>query len=269
MSEFVSSAVAPPPSFVSGAGDWAAPEMGALAGRIEWQIRGAPGDGRRLVAALVGDRAAEALPVGARDRLLGAVYAQVFGPRVLASRHCGACGAPYDFDFRLADLEAALEGVPCPPEIARLDAAGHAVLASGHVLRPLTLADEAAVAALPLEAAEAALLERALVVAPEGAVLDPEVAGRVLEWLSPALDTDLEGACPECGAREVTRFAIEPYLMRALAGERRQLLREVHLIAASYGWSQAEILGLSRDDRRQLAALIEAERRGPAVWGLG
>lgn len=212
--------------------------------------------------------------MGARDRLMGAVYAQVFGARVLASRRCGACGELYDFDFRLADLEAALAAQPCPPEIVRLDERGHAVLASGHVLRPLTLADEAAVAALPLEAAEAALLERALVSAPggadtDGAALDPEVAARVLEWLSPAMDTDLEGTCPECGAQELTRFAIEPYLMRALAGERRQLLREVHLIAAGYGWSQAEILGLSRDDRRQLAALIEADRRGPTVWGLG
>lgn len=56
MSEFFASDAALPP--VSGPGDWAAPDMGALAGRIEWQIRGAPGDGRRLVAALVGERAA-------------------------------------------------------------------------------------------------------------------------------------------------------------------------------------------------------------------
>lgn len=239
-----------------------------IEGRLEWQIRGRQGDGARLVAALLGEEAARALTVAERDRLMGAVYSEVFGPRVLASRVCTACGEPYDFDFLIADVEAELAGQPRPEEVDHLDSAGRAVLTSGHRLRPPTLADEAAVADLPLEDAEAALLSRC-VEAPEaggGGELDRDVAERVLEWLSPITDLDLVGTCPECGATETTRFSIEHYVLRALAAERRQLLREVHMIATAYGWAHDAILRLARDDRRQLAALVEADRRGGSGW---
>jgi hypothetical protein len=245
-----------------------APSFAEIEGRLEWQIRGNRGDGIRLVSALLGEEAALALPVAERDRLMGAVYSEVFGPRVLASRVCAACGEPYDFDFLIADVEAELDRQPRPTEVDHLDAAGRAVLTTGHRLRPPTLADEVAVSDLPLEAAEAALLSRC-VEAPEGgddAALDRDVAEQVLEWLSPITDVDLVGTCPECGATDATRFSIEHYVLRALAADRRQLLREVHLIATAYGWAHDAILGLARDDRRQLAALVEADRRGGRGW---
>ena len=238
-----------------------------LAGHQEWQIRGHAGDGARLVAALVGDDAARAMPVAERDRLLGAVYRDVFGPRVLASRACINCAEPYDFDFQIADVEAELDRQPRPPEITRLDEDGRAVLDTGHRLRAPTLQDEEAVAGLPLDEAEEALYA-ACVDASEGALpLPRDTAERVLEWLSPITDLDLVGTCPECGTTQSTRFSIEHYVVQALSAERRQLVREVHMIAAAYGWSQSEILGLTRDDRRQLATLVEADRRGTIGWG--
>ncbi|MEP4012193.1 MAG: hypothetical protein ABJL92_09255 [Sulfitobacter sp.] len=237
-----------------------------LVGHQEWQIRGQAGDGARLVAALVGDDAARAMPVAERDRLLGAVYRDIFGPRILASRACIECAKPYDFDFQIADLEAKLDQQPPPPEIKRMSEDGHAVLDTGHRLRALTLQDEQAVAGLSVDDAEDALFD-ACVETPEGAPpLSRDTAERVLEWLSPITDLDLVGTCPECGTSQTTRFSIEHYVVQALGAERRQLVREVHMIAASYGWSQSEILGLARDDRRQLATLVEADRRGTVGW---
>ena len=42
-------------------------------------------------------------------------------------------------------------------------------------------------------------------------------------------------------------------------GERPALLQEVHYLALSYHWSQAEILGLSRELRREYLGLIQNE----------
>src|SRR5919106_246694 len=206
-----------------------------LEGHVEWQIGGWLGDGARLVARLVGEEAAREMPVGERDLLLAEVYHELFGPRVEASRRCGACGEPYDFDFQLVEVTSSLSATPRPKAVVGLLADGRAQLASGHLVRAPTLADEAAVAALSVEEAEAALLARCVEEGEADAPLEPEAAAAVLEWLSPIVDIDLLGSCPECGAEEATRFSIEHYLIRALLGERRQLLREMHLLAAAYG----------------------------------
>ncbi|TVS00164.1 MAG: hypothetical protein EA406_01245 [Rhodospirillales bacterium] len=241
-------------------------DINDLQGSAEWQIVGRQGDGARLAGFLIGEDEVERMPVGERDRLLAQVYEELFGRRILASRRCGHCDEPYDLDFVLADVVAAVAATPQPPEVHRVRDDGRAELASGHVLSAPTHADENAVADLTLEDAEAELLERCIDRSSAHGPLDPETAAAVLEWLSPVVDLDLLGTCPECGVAETTRFSLEHYLVRALAQERTQLLREVHLLAATYGWSRGAVLELARRDRRHLAALVEAERN---AWRLG
>ncbi|WP_136656722.1 hypothetical protein [Nitratireductor sp. XY-223] len=231
-----------------------------LQGRVEWMITGRPGDGARLVAHLVGEDDARTLPVSARDAVLCDLYSEIFGPHVEASRRCSHCREPYDFDFVLADVVASLSETPKPDFVRGLTEAGDARLESGHVVRAPTLEDEEAVAGLEVAAAERVLLDRCVDATNTDAPLDAETAGAVLEWLSPMVDLDLRGTCPECGTTESLRFSIEHYLVRALVAERRQLVRDTHLIAAAYHWNLNEILDLSRNDRRQLAALVENDR---------
>ncbi|WP_419913176.1 hypothetical protein [Hoeflea sp.] len=232
----------------------------SLEGRVEWLITGRHGDGARLVSHMVGDADARAIPVSARDQLLCDLYSEIFGPHVEASRSCGHCGEPYDFDFALADVVSTLAETPKPDIVRGLSEQGHALLESGHVVRAPTLEDEEAISGLDIDAAERALLDRCVDATHASVPLDADTAGVVLEWLSPMVDLDLQGNCPECGATESLRFSIEHYLVRALVAERRQLLREAHLIAAAYHWNLDQILALSRNDRKQLALLVEGDR---------
>ena len=81
----------------------------------------------------------------------------------------------------------------------------------------------------------------------------------MLDDLAPIMDIELAASCAECGHVHTVEFDIQSYLLGALLGERRRLMREVHRIAAFYGWSLDEILSLERTERRQLVDLIEDE----------
>ncbi|HLT01277.1 MAG TPA: hypothetical protein VK001_03825, partial [Geminicoccaceae bacterium] len=64
-----------------------------------------------------------------------------------------------------------------------------------------------------------------------------------------------------CAAPQAVRFAIDRYLQRCLANERRFLLHEAHRIARAYGWSHETIMALPRRDRQEYVRLIDAERQ--------
>ncbi len=123
------------------------------------------------------------------------------------------------------------------------------------------------VAALPPGAARSA--EQAAALPPGAALSSEQVAAlppelrralvREILAASPALDLTLDLACVECG--QPFRFVHDPVrsLLAELRASRLGLLQEVHYLARHYHWSQAEILGLPRDLRREYLGLIAAE----------
>jgi hypothetical protein len=243
------------------------PDPDALPGHVEWRLAAPGADAETLVAALAGDDAARAMDFSARDLYLAGLYGAFYGHRVEATRRCPDCGAAFDLDFDLRDVMASLAAAPRPACVADVLEDGRVRLDSGHVLRKPTLADGAAVARLPVGAAEAALLDRCVEDGGARGPLDRDAAEAALEWLAPILDLDLEGACPECGAAERLRFSIEHYFARSLQRERTRMLREVHVLASSYRWSFDVILRLGRRDRRDLAALAEDDRSAARTRG--
>ncbi|MBK0327775.1 hypothetical protein I5535_10770 [Rhodobacteraceae bacterium F11138] len=76
-----------------------------------------------------------------------------------------------------------------------------------------------------------------------------------LEAASPEVADEVVTACPSCRAE--TRARIDP-LDFAFPGV-GSLLHEVHLIAASYHWSEDAILALPSQRRRSYARLLRAE----------
>lgn len=73
-----------------------------------------------------------------------------------------------------------------------------------------------------------------------------------LEDISPQIADGAEAACPTCNARVEAR--IDPL---SFAFPRLEVvLSEVHLLAVTYGWSEAEILSLPLARRRAYAELI-------------
>lgn len=200
-----------------------------------------------------GAPAAASLAAPDRDRLLAGVYVACYGPKVATTVDCGSCGEPFDLDFELPALVAAL--TPEEPPAAELR------LPDGRRFRLPTGEDECAVAGLDPERAARELARRCLAAGgdsneDEGAA---EALAKRLAEVAPLIDLEIEARCPECGAAQPVHFDLQHYLLTALAAERDRLLGEVHRLAAAYGWSLGDILDLPRRHRRTLVELIEAD----------
>lgn len=214
-----------------------------------------PAAATTLLARLASDAAGvpldmATLSVSRCDRLLGALYGMLYGPRAECRCRCTACAEAYEFTLALPEMIAAQDAErPAPSAVD-----GAWPLPDGRRVRAPTLGDLAAAATSD------ALLAR-LVLAGDAAAA-PEAVTAFLERAAPVLSLDLDAACPHCGAAQAVRFDLGRYLAQRIAAERPFLLRETHLIASRYTWSQDEIMRLAREDRRAFAALIEAERGG-------
>jgi hypothetical protein len=215
---------------------------------------------RLLVAGsqAIGPGEAARLPVADRDRLLAAIHRDVFGDRIEADAPCQGCHRLFAIAFSLAAL---VDGQrPQPPDgVDGPDGAGHYRLGEVTFRLP-TSEDLDAVIGLPAPQRGAMLLARCIV---EGAEFAREAEiEAAMAALGPTLDTDLDTTCPHCATAQGVRFAIDRYLLKCLANERRFLLHETHRIARAYGWSHAAIMALPRRDRQQYVRLIDAERQG-------
>lgn len=217
---------------LTGADERAAPSIGALLRRLAL-----PGEG------LVHGAAIDAMTVGDRDRAIAALYGRLYGTAVLADAECSVCDEAYEIHFDLSELAQSRR----PDGSANGDPL--AVTVGDSRLRLPVLAD--------LTGTPETFLERLTL---DGPVPEAEAAGPVLESADPALELDLTGTCPECEAIQATPLSISRFLEAALQRDRVFLEREVHLIASTYHWSLAEILGLSRQERQSYARMLIAER---------
>jgi hypothetical protein len=175
-----------------------------------------------------------------RDRRLLAIRAETFGSSIPARATCPDCAMELEFD-----LDAIGMGEALPPAAAHMDE-----------LRPLTSRDLAAVSAVPPEDVAGALRQRLCGRVPEG--VDPEVLDRRIEAMATAAELTTRIACVECGAvwSEVLDVAVHVWadVETAALG----LLGGVAEIAATYGWSEQDILALS--PARRMAYLARARQ---------
>jgi hypothetical protein len=205
----------------------------------------------------VGPGRARDLTVCDCDRLFAAIYLKYFGEQVEGTVSCRDCREPFQVSFSLRNLLANLEA-PAGRDVVGPDEDGTYTLSDGRRFRLPTVSDQQSVLGLQTDAAAGALLERCLVA---GDPTDnPHLLQQAMDGVGPVLDLDLDVACPGCGVSESVRFDMQAHLLRLLAHERRFLVREIHLIAVTYGWGYGEILNLTREDRRAFVALIQAER---------
>lgn len=221
----------------------------------------------------VGPGRAWELAVCDRDRLLAAVHAATFSDHIETEVPCDHCDEGTAVSFSLAAMVSSSKpnahgraelGIVAGPDEAcvyELDDGTRFRLPTGH--------DQREVAGLEPERARLEILRRCVLNDPRGGDhrtvgdMPTEVWARVeaaMAYLGPTVDHELTIACHECGAERAVRFDIQQYLLRALEQERRYLTREIHYLACSYSWSLAEILDLSRDDRRAYVEFIAAER---------
>ena len=76
-----------------------------------------------------------------------------------------------------------------------------------------------------------------------------------MEGMAPSLASELQGACPECGAGVVAWFDPLQYTLRELGEQAAFVYEDVCAIARLTHWSEAEILTLPASRRARYAEL--------------
>lgn len=215
--------------------------------------------GIRWVAALDAltiDEAA-ALPLGEVHRRLIAAHGATFGQHLAACADCPQCGTPVELTLGLADLDLAPSAAPLALRWGEFEATG----------RVLRAADVADLPAAPDHATACHLLaERTLSEVRHAGRPVPVAAlpaealaafGEQIAAADPAQEIVLDLGCPACGGRWSCALDVAAFFGHALAYRARELLLQVDTLARAYGWSEAQILGLSPARRASYLELAE------------
>jgi hypothetical protein len=211
---------------------------------------------------------ARALTLAETDRVLAAIYRNLYGDEVECHVSCAACPASYLLSFTLTDMWDAVTETTPEDEVLLGDLEGPdeggVYRLGGLRFRLPTGEDLVQVAGLEGEEMSAALRARCLL--QEDSRDSAAVLDRVLTLVGPLLEADLDGVCPECGAEQAVPFRIDEFLFAALRRESALLTREVHELARAYRWSRREILEMPRHERRQHAGLVIADAASNGWW---
>jgi hypothetical protein len=196
-----------------------------------------------LLAAVAGIGPAEAAgwDVGSRDVVLARALAGLGGSPVWGAVSCGACEAELDVPV---DVDAIAEWPVVAP--------GCEYRAGPVVFRLPSSADLAAVRGLPPAAARDLIMAGCVV----GGLADPDLAVVVeaaMEEYAPAAALSLAVACPDCSAGTSVAFDAGALLWAEVSARAVELLRDVHVLASAYGWTEPEVLALG--ERRRAAYL--------------
>lgn len=189
------------------------------------------------------------LPIGRRDARLFLVREATFGAALPCVVGCPACQEKLELEPMVADLRLEPPDAPSPLSV---EFEGRPI-----VFRLPDSLDVAWAAAAPRDA-RARLLARCV---PDAALLGADALAAVsaeMARLDPQADVSFDLTCPACGHRWIAPFDIAIYLWREIEEEAARLLGEVDALARTYGWSESEVLGLSRPRRRAYLQLVEA-----------
>lgn len=175
---------------------------------------------------------------------------------------CEACGERFDFSLDLGEL-------PVMPASERYPSVVVTTARGCALLRVPTGADQIRVAAADDDAAAARLLA-ALCLAPcddatcgdliaELSSDDLAAIDAAVEELAPKLPWAVEAPCPACHKVNVIPINAAAWLVRMADGP----TLDVHDIASAYGWSERDILALTRTQRLKYLALIRGRHDMP------
>jgi hypothetical protein len=240
--------------------DWLARHRGASTAHAVTRILEAclvgAGDGN-----VPGDLARRLL-VGDRDFLMFALRRLTLGDRFQGVLACPLCAARMDVSFGAEDVPVEPRPQTADSYTLQLDSADGCPRTIR--FRLPTGSDQEAVLDMHHEAAVAALLERCIV--DDGgvplAIAEREAVAAAMDRLAPQVDLELDLTCPECRHAFLMPFDITAFFLHEMDVNAAQLLREVHALALSYHWSEADILSLGRDRRRAYLGLLREALHG-------
>jgi hypothetical protein len=194
--------------------------------------------------------------VGDRDYLVLQLRRLTLGNDVQAVIACPACGNKMDTDFRVSEVPVEFRSQNSSILSQRL--ADRTVR-----FRLPTGGDQEAVLGKATELATDELFQRCLV---DDGGKTPSAEERqtiieAMEQAAPLVDLELDLTCPECRHHFLQLLDTTSYFFDELSINSRQLLREIHALALYYHWSEADILSLRRDRRREYLGLLHESMR--------
>ncbi|MEV3993817.1 hypothetical protein AB0J57_33545 [Streptomyces sp. NPDC049837] len=206
---------------------------------------------RALLLGALADGPEPAVPVA--DRTLGDLNALLldlrescFGTALLCATDCPRCEERLDVTVTTHELRALR-----PTDTARDRQPTGTLHADGRQVayRALTGGDLLAVDPAAPDARRT-LLARCVVDTEPAAADGPgdevlEAVAERLAALDPGADTAVPLTCPYCHHTWSAAFDLAGYLWTEVEAYARRLLHEVHLLARVYGWTEADVLGVS------------------------
>lgn len=197
--------------------------------------------------------------LGRRNQRLLDLHRKLTRRAMEARTRCGACGTDNEFEV---PAEAILAS-PAPSPTATVEIRSH-----GKRLRCRlpTMADLRVVHGLPREQAQRKLASLC-VVAGNAAGLTKSAIARLdakFEALDPAARIVLDLNCAECGGRLRVLVDVAEIVAVTLDQLVEKAMREVHVLASAYGWSEADILNLPPARRGRYLTLVAASSAAAA-----
>jgi hypothetical protein len=233
-----------PPSAADVVAIW---ERGVTQRPLEWALT--------VLAHCTGEPRAKlaALGIGERDARLFAIHAHLFGARLDAYAECPRCAERLEYVVAGDDFFGRTEP---GTEAAAL------ALASGDVSLRLRLPDSCDLAAIgacadPAEARKL-LAHRCVAEASRDGIpiRVVELSDATIDAISarlaaadPRADQLIDLICPSCAHAWQVALDVERFLWAKINALAKRLLREIHVLARAYGWSEHDILALSATRR--------------------
>jgi hypothetical protein len=209
-----------------------------------------------------------ALSVGQRDLCLLALREATFGRSLNAFARCPHCGAALEVALETRALRLAeVEEDPQPPAPIAWSDGPLEVLFRLPSSDDLLALEQAPRPEHDPGAPELFLLERCLLAASvDGAPstaseLPPSTRERLAQQMEahdPQANIEMLLACAQCGHRWTVLFDIVAWLWQEVESEARRTVREVHALAAAYGWHERDVLALSPWRRQLYLGLVGA-----------
>lgn len=221
------------------------------------ELDDADGDSRGL---------ARRLTVGDRESLLLHLRRATFGDDFACTLPCAFCGKQMDLSLRVQDLLLPPYEDPRPAHEISLEDGGQSFRIRFRL--PSGGAQEAAaeVSADLGVAAQSLLRECVDSIEVDGNVVEggcipdtvAEQVAQAMAELDPQAEIELDLVCPECQQPGTAIFDTASVFLRELDAQAQILLREVHVLALRYHWSEGDILALPRPRRQRYLALPSA-----------
>ena len=193
--------------------------------------------------------------VGQRDAALLAIREQVFGSSFASYAECPQCRTALEFAFSANDIRVGAATESGDRQVLTFERDGYTIQA-----RLPNSADQLAIVDCgDVASARALLLQRCIVSSAyqDAAIGVDELPKNVIVALGEAMvesdpqaEIRLRLVCPSCDHHWFAVFDILTFLWQEITLYARRILRNVHVLASAYGWSESEILALSAMRRR-------------------